>query len=133
MAPLPDLSNEQKLTYIYHMLKDQESRHKRAMWYKFFRWLIIIGAITLLALYPGQIMGKIFEFVKPLVIEQTQSIMEENKNNLMKILKNMLPETIESSPSKPKTMTPMTPASQVMPSSKTRTGATNQPKKAVPI
>lgn len=133
MAPLPDLSNEQKLTYIYHMLKDQEARHKRAMWYKFFKWVIVIGAITLLALYPGQIMGKIFEFVKPLLMEQTQSIMEENKNNLMKSLKDIFPDALEITPSKPKTTPPTTGATQTSTSSKTKTGTTTQPKKAAPI
>ncbi len=37
MTPLPDLSNEQKLTYMYHMLKEQESRQKRALWYRVFK------------------------------------------------------------------------------------------------
>lgn len=40
-APLPELSNEQKLTYIYHTLKAEESRRTRAKWYRFFKWLII--------------------------------------------------------------------------------------------
>ncbi len=124
MAPLPDLSNEQKLTYTYHTLKNQESRHKRAMWYRFFKWLIIIGAIALLYIYPGQIMGKIFEFVKPIVMEQTQSIMEENKNTLIKSLKDAIPD-LEITPVKSKTTTPIIQTT----TSKTKTGTTTQPKK----
>ncbi len=123
MAPLPDLSNEQKLTYMYHTLKDQESRHRRAVRYKFFKWLIIAWLISLFYMYPGVILGKIFEIVKPLVMEQTQSIMEENKNNLINSLKDALPEGIEIAPTKPKTT----------PSSKTKTGTTTQPKKSTPI
>lgn len=126
MAPLPDLSNEQKLTFMYHTLKNQESRHKRAMWYRFFKWLIIIGVIALLYTYPGQILGKVFEIVKPLVMEQTQSIMEENKNTLMKSLKDAIPD-LEITPVKSKTTTP------AIQTTKTKTGTTTPIKKGAPI
>lgn len=71
-SPLPDLSNEQKLTYIYHTLKDQESRRKRAAWYKTLKWLLILAIIYFIAMNPMWIMEKVTTYIKPLVIAQMQ-------------------------------------------------------------
>ncbi len=61
-------------------------------------------------------------------MEQTQSIMEENKDTLIKNLKDVLPNGIELSPTKPKTTTPATQTT----TSKTKTG-TSTSTKAKPI
>lgn len=97
-APLPELSNEQKLTYIYHTLQAQESRRKRAAFYRFLKWLVVIGCVYLIATYPKEIFSKISELVRPIVMEQVDMIMEQNKNNLLKSIKDVLPDEIELAP-----------------------------------
>jgi hypothetical protein len=86
MSPLPEISNEQKLTYIYHALKDQEARRKRAMVYRLFKWLILVVIVYLLVTYPAQIFGKISELIRPVIIEQSQTLLEENRNSINKNL-----------------------------------------------
>jgi hypothetical protein len=101
MSPLPDLSNEQKLTYIYHTLKDQESRRKRTMVYRLFKWLILVGIVYLIVTYPAQIFGKISELIRPVIMDQAQSVLDENRttinrnlNILFKNIKTLLDESI---------------------------------------
>ena len=121
-APLPDLSNVQKLTYIYYELKSQESRRKRAAWYRFLKWIVIIGLVYLIATYPTQIIGKVSEFVRPLIMDQVDAIMEQNKNSLLKSIKDVLPDTIEVAPVLTSKATQTKTGSTVLPSKpKTKT------------
>ena len=96
---LQEPNNEQKLTYIYEMLKDQESRRKRHVFYKFLKWLIIAWLAYLVITNPDVIITQVTNYVKPLVMEQAKSMMEENKKSLMESMKNLLPgEEIVVSP-----------------------------------
>jgi hypothetical protein len=88
---LQEPNNEQKLTYIYETLKEQESRRKRQMFYKFLKWLIIGWLAYLVITNPSVIMTPIMNTVKPMIMEQAKSIMEENKQSLMDQVKNLLP------------------------------------------
>ncbi len=104
---LQEPNNEQKLTYIYETLKEQESRRKRHIFYKFLKWLIIAGLAYLVLTNPSAIMTPVMNYVKPMIMEQAESIMEENKKSLMDQVKNLLPgEEIvpvpQSTPTTPK-------------------------------
>lgn len=107
---LQEPNNEQKLTYIYETLKDQESRRKRQMFYKFLKWLILGGLAYLVITNPSAIMTPIMNTVKPMIMEQAKSIMEENKQSLMDQVKNLLPgeELIPVPQSAPTTTTKKT-------------------------
>lgn len=88
---LQEPNNEQKLTYIYETLKDQESRRKRQMFYKFLKWLILGGLAYLVITNPDVVVTQVTNYIKPLVMDQVKSMMEENKKNLMDQVKNLLP------------------------------------------
>ena len=88
---LQEPNNEQKLTYIYEMLKDQESRRKRHVFYKFLKWIVLGWLAYLVITNPDVIITQVTNYVKPLVMEQAKSMMEENKKSLMESMKNLLP------------------------------------------
>jgi hypothetical protein len=54
-------------------------------------------------------MTKTSELVKPLIMDQVQTIMDENKNTLINSIKNILPENVEIAPA------PVTPKVPVIP------------------
>ncbi len=87
---LPEISNEQKLTYIYYTLKDQESRRKRAIWYRLFKWMIVLGIVYVIVMYPGYIFTKISELLRPIIVEQAQTILDDNRNSITKSLNSLM-------------------------------------------
>lgn len=91
---LQDPNPEQKLNYIYETLRDMESRRKRNIFYRFLKWVIIIGLAYLVATNPGAILTPIMDYVKPIVMEQAKSIMEENKKNFVESMKDLVPDEL---------------------------------------
>jgi hypothetical protein len=87
---LPEISNEQKLTYIYYTLKNQEARHRRAMWYRIFKWMIVLAIVYILATYPGYVFTKVSELLRPIIVEQAQTILDDNRNSITKSLNNVM-------------------------------------------
>ena len=87
---LPEISNEQKLTYIYHTLKDQESRRRRALWYRVLKWMIVLGIVYVIATYPGYIFTKISELLRPIIVEQAQTVLDDNRNSITKSLNSLM-------------------------------------------
>ncbi len=66
--PETPLTNEQKLTEIYEILKIQESVRKRALWWGLFRRIFIYGLILIVALNPKLVMSKLTEILMPVVM-----------------------------------------------------------------
>ncbi len=92
---LQEPNNEQKLSFIYNTLKDQEIRRVRAIWYKFSKWTIYLGLIYLAVTNSALIIGKLTEVIQPIVMDQMKTLLEKNKDALMESVKGLLPsETI---------------------------------------
>ncbi len=112
-------NNEQKLTYIYNTLKDQESRRIRAIWYKFSKWTIYIGIIYLVVTNASLIIGEMTKIIQPIVMNQMKVLLDKNKDNLMEGLKDLIPVqepitiTIPESTPTPKTTPASTPKKPV--------------------
>ncbi len=87
---LQEPNNEQKLTYIYQSLKDQDSRRIRAIWYKALKWVIILGLAYLALTNPGFIIGKMTEIIQPIVMDQMKTMMEKNKESLMESVQDFI-------------------------------------------
>lgn len=124
--PLPEISNEQKLTYIYHSLKAQEARRKRAAWFRGLKWIIVLGIVYFIVSYPGYIFTKASELIRPIVMDQAQTLLDENKasitkglNNVMKNIRDLVTEINTSE------NLPATNSTDVK--SKTATGTTKTP------
>jgi hypothetical protein len=96
---LQEPNNEQKLTYIYEMMKDQERASSRAKWYRLVKWMIMAGIAYVVVTHPGEIVGRITEYVKPIVMEQVKSMMSSEKSGLLDEMKALLP-TEEVAPAK---------------------------------
>jgi hypothetical protein len=77
------------------------------MWYSIVKKLIFIGIIAVIFLYPKEILGNITAYLKPLIVEQSQWIIEENKANLIKSIKDVLPENIQIETTTPQTTSPV--------------------------
>jgi hypothetical protein len=56
------------------------------MAYRLFKWLIVVVLVYLLVTYPVQIFGKLSELIRPVIIEQSQTLLEENRNSINKNL-----------------------------------------------
>lgn len=93
--PNPILTNEQKLNQIYTIVTDMESRRKRAMWFRFLKWILIFGLAYVLVSQPDKIIWPITDYIKPIILSTASGIVAEQRAEMMKNIKDILPADIE--------------------------------------
>ena len=84
------ISNEQKLDEIYTILRRQESQRKRAIFYRVFKWLIILSLFLFIATNPVFLVQKITTFLTPLIAENMKATLQDQKNGILEMMKNMV-------------------------------------------
>ena len=60
------------------------------MWYKGAKWVIILTIAYMVITYPSLIIGKLTEIMKPIVMEQVDIIMKDNKDSLTKGMQDIV-------------------------------------------
>ena len=85
------MNNEEKLNEIYTIVVSQENRRKAGIYFVFFKWILIASLAYFIISHPEEVVGKITEIVKPIVMEQIKIMMQDQKNELQESLKDMLP------------------------------------------
>ncbi len=76
------MTNEQKLDEMHEILIRQEKRRRSAMWFKFFKWLIIAGVVYFTYTHPDAIMGRLTEVLKPMVLSTASGIINDVKKQM---------------------------------------------------
>lgn len=84
------LTNEQKLDAIYQILQDNESRRRREFWWSILKRIVIFWGIILIYANYKIIIEVVIEKMKPMIMEQAKSIMEENQSDIMEQAKKMM-------------------------------------------
>ena len=95
MSSLPEPSNEQKLTYIYQVMKSQESRRKRKAWMWFLKFVLFIALVTYIYVYRYQVIDRTYRFIADGVNERLRRITEEQKSGILKWIQQLLPPSLE--------------------------------------
>ena len=86
------MTNEQKLDEIHAILIRQEKRRRSAMWLKFFKWLIIGGAMYFVLTHPDAIMWRLTEVLKPIVLSTASGVVTSQKEMYLKTVQDMFPD-----------------------------------------
>jgi hypothetical protein len=89
------MTNEQKLEEIYQIVTAAESRRKSMMWLRIGKWLIILSLVYLVYSNPQAIMGRVTDIIKPMVLSTASGMIETQKAELSKSLKDLLPAGVE--------------------------------------
>ena len=89
------LTNEQKLDEIYTILKHQESQRKRAVLYRMLKWVIIFSTLFFVATNPVLVTEKITTFLAPIIAENMKATLQNQKNGLLDMMKDILPSSEE--------------------------------------
>ena len=87
------LTPAEKLDAIYTILKEWESRRKWAVWYRIIKWAIIFGLAYITITQPGLIVGKITNYMQPIIMEQMKTIMEKQKDSIMQQARDLMPDS----------------------------------------
>lgn len=85
------LTNEQKLDEIYQIVRTQERRRMQASLGRIIKWIIILWVVGFIYSQPELVIQKITDTLAPIILDQVNVIMEENKANLMKSMEDILP------------------------------------------
>lgn len=96
MGTLPEPSNEQKLTFIYQVLKEQEGRRKRKAYATFFKWVIFIGLVTFIYVNRYQVIDQTYKFIADGINARVRRISEEQKAGILKGIQQLLPPSLEN-------------------------------------
>ncbi len=85
------ITTEEKIDAIYMMLRAQESRIRRAFWYRMLKWTIIVCFAYFLLSHPDYVIGKMTEYIQPIIMEQMKDTMTTQKDAFMKQFQEMMP------------------------------------------
>jgi hypothetical protein len=85
------LTNEQKLDEVYTILRAMERRRMMDSLGRILKWVIILGIAGFVLSNPRLIVERITEYVKPIVMEQVETMTKELNDKLMQSAKDMLP------------------------------------------
>lgn len=96
MGSLPEPSNEQKLTYIYQVMKAQESRRKRKIYTGVFKWIILIGLLSFIWVYRYQIIDQTYKYIADGINTRVRKFSEEQKSGILKGIQQLIPPTLEN-------------------------------------
>lgn len=88
------MTNEQKLEQIYQILLDNESRRISTMWLRITKWIIIACLIYVVITNPQGIMTRVSDIIRPIVLSTAHDMIEGQKAELMKSLKEALPQGV---------------------------------------
>lgn len=91
----PILTNEQKLNQIYSVVMANESRRKSLMWFRFFKWVIIIAIAYFVVTQPDKIIWPLTERIKPIIMSTASGMISDQKAEMIKSLKDILPPDVE--------------------------------------
>ncbi len=75
-----ELTTAEKVDAIYAMLVANQARLSRAFWYRMFKWCLILGIGYFTLTHPGYVVGKMTEYIQPIIMEQMQTIIANQKN-----------------------------------------------------
>lgn len=78
------MTNEEKLNEIYDIVTRQESRLRRAAFFRFLKYLIILTALIYIVMNPDKTIGKFLETMRPYLMDQVNAILSDQKEALMK-------------------------------------------------
>lgn len=95
MGTLPEPSNEQKLTYVYKVMKAQEDRRKRKVVGLILKWILFIALVTFIYIYRYQVIDRTYKFIADGVNERVRRISEEQKAGILKGIQQLLPPSLE--------------------------------------
>jgi hypothetical protein len=70
-----------------------QARMSRAFWYRMFKWCLILGIGYFTLTHPGYVVGKMTEYIQPIIMEQMQTILANQKNGFLEQVKKMMPES----------------------------------------
>lgn len=73
------MTNEEKLNDIYTIVMAQENRRKAGIYFSFFKWVIIASILYFIMSHPDAFIGKIMETMKPIILDQVHTMMEEQQ------------------------------------------------------
>lgn len=90
MSGMP-LTNEQKLDEIYHIVKTQERHRLQASVARIAKWVIILSIVGFVASNPKFIIERVTEYVKPIVMEQVETMTKDLNDKLMQSAKDLVP------------------------------------------
>ncbi|GAB0174191.1 MAG: hypothetical protein HHAS10_00700 [Candidatus Altimarinota bacterium] len=91
MGTLPEPSNEQKLTYIYNVLKAQENRRKRKVFMGVMKFLLIISVVALAYMYRSQLMENSYKLLSETINESIKKVSEKQKADILRGVQQLLP------------------------------------------
>ena len=89
------LNNEQKLTQIYEIVMENEARRKRASFFRFLKWIVILGFLYVVATNPDAIMWRLTETLKPIILSTASGIIAGQKAQMIESMKDILPPGTE--------------------------------------
>jgi hypothetical protein len=119
MAPL-EVSNEQKLTYIYETLKAEEQRRKHRRWLRVLKWILLISVAYLVFTYKAIIMEKSYEYVSNRIRTEMKRVSEEQKSSILRGVQELLPEDLSTLLKKEEVKAPIVPTQEKKPAPKTK-------------
>lgn len=102
---LTELTNEQKLNEIYDILKVQESRRKRTVFYKFLKWGVILWVVYFAFTHQDLVFDISKKIAQPILTKVIDTvlndpdvgIMSTMKDKLLQSSQNLAPQSIQTS------------------------------------
>ncbi len=89
------LSTAEKIDVIYDLIQEWEWRRRRTGLFRLLKWSIIFAVIFLAATQPKLIIGKITDYLQPIVMEQMKTVIDSQKENMMKQAKDFMQDTVK--------------------------------------
>lgn len=86
-----NLTPAEKIDIIYALAIATEKRRRMQVRLQLFKWVVIVVVIGSIVLYPGFIMWKITDIMKPIIISTASGIIQTQKAELKNSFKDLLP------------------------------------------
>lgn len=87
------LTPAEKLDAVYIILKESESRRKRAVWFRTLKWGIIFAFAYIAMTQPWLIVGRVTNYVQPIIMEQMKTILLKQKDGILQQAKDIMQDT----------------------------------------
>lgn len=84
------LNTAEKVDVIFDIIQESESRRRRGSLFRMLKWAIIFAVVFLVATQPEVIIGKITNYLQPIVMEQMKTVIDSQKESMMKQAKDLM-------------------------------------------
>jgi hypothetical protein len=89
------LNTAEKIDVIYELLQEWEARRRRNWLFRMLKWTIIFAVVFLTITQPQLVINKITSYLQPIVMEQMKSVIDGQKESMMKQAKELMQDSVK--------------------------------------